>query len=100
MQIELGFGSMDMGKNVTVFLLLAISLFVGASSFFISLQGLDSVYGISKGIILKDPASYYDSSGKLNIVGVIDTMESFLSVQLLESMWAGQRITNLLRLLT
>jgi hypothetical protein len=77
MQIELGFVSIDMGKNATVFLLLAISLFVGASSCFISLQGLDSVYGISKGIILKDPASFFDSNGKLNIVGVIDNNGEF-----------------------
>lgn len=77
MQIELGFVSIDMGKNATGFLLLAISLLIGAGSFFISLQGLDPVYGISKGIILKDPASFYDSSGRLNIVGVIDNNGEF-----------------------
>ena len=77
MQIELGFVSIDMGKNATILSLLVMLLFVGASSFFISLQGLDSVYGISKGIILKDPASFYDNSGKLNIVGVVDNNGEF-----------------------
>jgi hypothetical protein len=66
-----------MDKNDTVFLLSGILLFIGAGSYIISLYGPDSVYGLSKDIILKDPASFYDNSGKLNIVGVIDNNGEF-----------------------
>src|ERR671918_884211 len=66
-----------MDKNDTVFLLSGILLFIGAGSYSISLYGPDSVYGLSNDIILKDPASFYDNSGKLNIVGVIDNNGEF-----------------------
>jgi len=41
------------------------------------MHGPNSVYGFSDGIILKDPASFYDSNGKFNIVGVIDNNGEF-----------------------
>lgn len=61
-----------MDKHVMWFLLLGLLFFTGAVIFFPSKYGLDSVYGFRDVIIVKDPASFYDNSGKLNIVGVID----------------------------
>ena len=37
----------------------------------------NTVYGFGDGIILKDPSSFYDSTGKLNIIGVIDNNGEF-----------------------
>src|SRR5512145_1151108 len=66
-----------MDKQRTVFLLLGILFFTAASTFFLSMYGPNLVYGFSDGIILKDPASFYDTNGKLNIVGVIDNNGDF-----------------------
>ena len=37
----------------------------------------NTVYGIDDDIVLKDPASFLDSSGRLNIIGVIDNNGEF-----------------------
>lgn len=66
-----------MDKHGTMFLVLGLLFFTGASTYCFSMHGLNSVYGFSDGIILKDPASFYDSDGKLNIVGVIDNNGEF-----------------------
>lgn len=60
-----------MDKHGAMFLLLGL-LFTGAITLFLYMDGLNSAYGLSKGIVLKDPASFYDNSGRLNIVGVVD----------------------------
>ena len=66
-----------MDKPYAIFLLLGLLLFMVASTFLFSMNWLNSVYGFNDGIVLKDPASFYDSSGKLNIVGVVDNNGEF-----------------------
>lgn len=61
-----------MDKHGTMFLLLGLLFFTGASPIFFPIHELNTAYGFGDGIILKDPASFYDSTGKLNIIGVID----------------------------
>lgn len=61
-----------MDKHGTMFLLLGLLFFTGASTIFFPSHELNTVYGLGDDIILKDPASFYDSAGKLNIIGVID----------------------------
>ena len=65
-----------MDKHGAMFLLLGL-LFTGAITLFLYMDGLNSAYGLSKGIVLKDPASFYDNSGRLNIVGVVDNNGEF-----------------------
>lgn len=60
-----------MDKHAAMFLLLGL-LFTGAITLFLYMDGLNSAYGLSEGIVLKDPASFHDNSGRLNIVGVVD----------------------------
>ena len=61
-----------MDKHGTMFLLLGLLLLTGASTIFFAIHELNTVYGFGDDIILKDPSSFYDSTGKLNIIGVID----------------------------
>jgi hypothetical protein len=65
-----------MDKQRTVFLVLGL-LLTGAITFFLYGDGLNSAYGLSKDIVLKDPVSFYDNSGRLNIVGVVDNNGKF-----------------------
>jgi hypothetical protein len=65
-----------MDRYGAMFLLLGL-LFTGAVAFFLYVDGLDSVYGFSEDIVLKDPASFYDHWGRLNVVGVIDNNGEF-----------------------
>jgi len=66
-----------MDKQGTMFLLLGLLFFTGASTIFFAMHELNTVYGFGDGIILKDPASFFDSAGKLNIIGVIDNNGEF-----------------------
>jgi hypothetical protein len=66
-----------MDKRGTTFLLLGLLFFTGVSISFFFMYGLNSVYGFSDDIVLKDPASFYDNTGKLNVVGVIDNNGEF-----------------------
>jgi hypothetical protein len=66
-----------MDKQGLMFLLLGLLFFTGASTFFLSMYGFDSVLGFSENVILKDHASFYDKNGKLNIVGVVDNNGDF-----------------------
>jgi hypothetical protein len=65
-----------MDRYGAMFLLLGL-LFTGAVAFFLYVDGLDSAYGFSEDIVLKDPASFYDHWGRLNVVGVIDNNGEF-----------------------
>ena len=64
-----------MVKHCTLILILSFTFFLGAITLFPS--GQYSVYGLREGIILKDPGSFYDETGKLNIIGVIDNNGEF-----------------------
>ncbi len=66
-----------MDKCDAIYLLLGLLVFTGGGTFLFSMDDLNSVYGYNDGIILKDPASFYDSTGKLNIVGVTDNNGEF-----------------------
>jgi hypothetical protein len=66
-----------MDKQGTMFLLLGLLFFTGSSTIFFVMHELNTVYGFGDGIILKDPASFFDSTGKLNIIGVIDNNGEF-----------------------
>jgi hypothetical protein len=77
MHNELKFVRRVMDKPYAIFLLLGLLLFMVASTFLLSINWLNSAYGFNDGIFLKDPASFYDSSGKLNIVGVVDNNGEF-----------------------
>jgi hypothetical protein len=61
-----------MDKHGTIFLLLGLLFLTGASTIFFPIHEPNTVYGFGDDIILKDPSSFYDSTGKLNIIGVID----------------------------
>ena len=61
-----------MDKHGTMFLLLGLLFLTGASTIFFPIHELNTAYGFGDDIILKDPSSFYDSTGKLNIIGVID----------------------------
>ena len=43
-----------------MFLLLGLVFFTGTSTFYFSMPESNTVYGVRDGIILKDPASFYD----------------------------------------
>lgn len=60
-----------------MFLFLGLVFFTGTSTFYFSMPESNTVYGFRDGIILKDPASFYDSTGKLNIIGVVDNNGEF-----------------------
>jgi hypothetical protein len=65
-----------MDKQRTVFLVLGL-LLTGAITFILYVDGLNSAFGLSQDMVLKDPASFYDNSGRLNIVGVVDNNGKF-----------------------